>query len=252
MRLDRLVSHHSGIARRSIVAVIRAGRVKVDGQIERDPSRHISTSVDRVELDDQPVRMPGETTLMLHKPAGCISATESDEHQTVLDVLAPSLRRPRLAPIGRLDKDTTGLLILTTDGGLSHLIAHPKRKVPKHYIATLKDGVLDADAAQRFADGLDLADGTRCAPARLTLLDGGRVEVVLTEGRFHQVKRMLGACNGHVIALHRSQIGPIGLDPALAPGEARPLTDSEIAHLRAAASADVALGEAATDGVDRT
>jgi 16S rRNA pseudouridine516 synthase len=238
MRLDRLVSHHSGIARRSIVTVIRAGRVKVDGVIERDPSRHISTSVDRVELDDLPVRMPGETTLMFHKPTGCISATESDEHQTVIDVLDATLRRPRLAPIGRLDKDTTGLLILTTDGGLSHLIAHPKRKVSKHYIATLKDGVLDEDAEQRFVAGLELADGTRCATAGLTRLDELRVEVVLTEGRFHQVKRMLGACNGHVIALHRSQIGPLTLDPALEPGEARALTETEIVRLRAASSAD--------------
>lgn len=238
MRLDRLVSQHSGIARRAIVVVIRSGRVKVDGVVERDPSRHISTSVDCVELDDAPVRMPGETTLMMHKPAGCISATESDEHQTVIDVLPAALRRPRLAPIGRLDKDTTGLLILTTDGGLSHLIAHPRRKVSKHYIATLKDGALDADAAERFAAGLTLADGSVCAPAGLTRLDGQRVEVVLTEGRFHQVKRMLGACNGHVIALHRSQIGPITLDPSLGPGAARPLTDNELAMLRAAAGAE--------------
>ncbi len=236
MRLDRLVSQHSGVSRREVAGWIRAGRLTVDGVVVRDSGYAVATSVDVVLLDGAPVRAPTELTLMLHKPPGCVSATEDAQHATVLDLLPASLRRPRLAPIGRLDKDTTGLLLLTTDGGLQHLIAHPRRKVEKVYLATLRPDTLAPDTEARFAAGITLADGSVCRPARLQRLPGDRVEVTVVEGKYHQVKRMLGACGGHVTALHRQQVGPLRLDPDLPEGQARPLSAAEVEALRAAAS----------------
>lgn len=234
MRLDRLVSHALGVPRREAAARIRAGEVTVQGATVRDAGAHVVTTTDVVALGGAVLRQPSETTLMFHKPAGCITATESAEHRTVLDELEPALRRRGLAPIGRLDKDTTGLLLLTTDGGLAHLVASPRRHVPKVYVATLRDGALDDGAAERFPAGIVLADGTLCRPATLRRLDADRVEVTLTEGKYHQVKRMLGACGGHVVALARVQIGPLALDPLLAPGQARSLTTAELVALREA------------------
>ncbi|MEY3014606.1 MAG: hypothetical protein RIT45_3341 [Pseudomonadota bacterium] len=234
MRLDRLISQHCGLPRRQVGAVIRAGRVEIDGVVVRNPAVHVATSADLVLLDGKPVRQPAELVLMMHKPPGVISATTSDEHETVIDRVPESLRHKRLAPAGRLDKDTTGLLLLCTDGGLQHLVTHPRRKLEKAYIATLRPGTLEPDAEARFADGMTLADGTPCRPAGLERLADDRVRVTLTEGRFHQVKRMLGHCGGHVVALHRERIGPLWLDPVLGPGEVRPLSDAELAALMAA------------------
>lgn len=234
MRLDRLISQHCGIPRRQVTSVIRAGRVHVNGVQIRDPSVHVATSGDEVTLDGKPVRQPRELVLMMHKPPGVISATSSEEHETVIDRVPEEFRHPRLAPAGRLDKDTTGLLLLCTDGGLQHLVTHPRRKLAKVYRATLREGLLDADAEARFAAGMTLSDGTPCRPAGLERLPGDEVRVTLTEGRFHQVKRMLGHCGGHVVALHREAIGPLQLDPALALGGVRPLRDEELAALLAA------------------
>ncbi len=243
MRLDRLVSQHSGSSRREVTGWIRAKRLTVNGVVVRDAGYAVATGVDIVLLDGALVRAPFELTLMLHKPAGCVSATEDTQHQTVLDLLPAALRRPGLAPIGRLDKDTTGLLLLTTDGSLQHLIAHPRRKVEKVYRATLLPDTLEPDAEARFAAGIVLADGSVCRPALLQRLPADRVLVTVVEGKYHQVKRMLGACGGHVTALHRQQVGPLRLDSDLAEGEARPLSPAEVEALRAAASDPVRAGE---------
>ena len=226
MRLDRFVSNGMSISRREVCGWIRAGRVVVNGAAVREPKVHIVPSTDLVTVDGAALSPPGHLTLMMHKPEGCISATECDEHETVLDHVPEALRRRKLAPIGRLDKDTTGLLLLTTDGGLNHYLAHPKHKVDKAYLARLK-GPLPEDAAERFAAGLELADGTRCRPAQLEWLEPLVVRVTLYEGRFHQVKRMLGALDGYVIALHRERVGNLLLDPTLAPGQCRVLTEAE-------------------------
>lgn len=234
MRLDRLISQHTGIARAKVGTLFRRGKVVVNGVVQRDGSVHVSTSTDAIQCEGVPVRLREELTLMMNKPAGVITATESDEHATVMDSIPPELRRRGLSPAGRLDKDTTGLLILTTDGGLSHMITHPRRKLSKTYIATLLDGALDDDAEARFSAGMTLADGTQCRAAGLLRLDGDRVRVELREGQFHQVKRMLGHCGGHVIALHRDAIGPLQLDAALAQGQVRALRPAELSALRGA------------------
>ncbi len=233
MRLDRYLSMAAGLPRRQASTAVRVGRVWVNGVRETNPRHQVAATTDTVSFDGEPLGRPGHTTLMMHKPAGCISATRSRTHETVLDHVPPALTRRKLSPVGRLDKDTTGLLLLTTDGGLSHRVTHPRRKVDKAYVATLR-APLEPDAAARFAGGITLADGTRCKPATLEQVDDERVRVVLTEGRFHQVKRMLGAVGGHVTALHRERVGPLELDPGLAPGEVRPLTAAELELLHAA------------------
>ena len=232
MRLDRFVSNGLSISRREIGGWIRAGRVAVNGDVIRAPKVHVVPSKDVVSVDGAVLAPPGHRTLMMNKPMGCISATESHEHATVLDHVPAALQHRNLAPVGRLDKDTTGLLLLTTDGGLSHYLTHPKYKVDKAYLARLREP-LEGGAADRFAEGLVLADGTRCRPAGLEWIEPLQVRVVLREGRFHQVKRMLGAVGGHVVALHRERIGQLMLDAALEVGHARELNEAEWQQLEA-------------------
>jgi 16S rRNA pseudouridine516 synthase len=168
--------------------------------------------------------------IMLHKPAGVITSTSDGGGPTVMSCIPDELNRKDLAPIGRLDKDTTGLLLLTTDGGLTHALTHPRRHVEKAYLATLSQP-LPAEAVQRFAAGVELADGTLCAPALLEILSESQARVVLREGKYHQVKRMVAACGSSVTALHRERIGDLWLDPALQPGMARAVSLEELALL---------------------
>ncbi|HAN30514.1 MAG TPA: 16S rRNA pseudouridine(516) synthase, partial [Myxococcales bacterium] len=242
MRLDRYVSMSAGVPRRKAGGIIRRGRVTVNGRRCTDPRTRIAVSSDVVGLDGDPLRQPGHLTLMMNKPTGCISATRSQIHETVLDHVPEALRHSKLAPVGRLDKDTTGLLLLTTDGGLSHKLTHPKRKVQKVYIASLKSPLVE-DAVERFANGITLADGTVCRPATLRVLDPLQVEVTLTEGRFHQVKRMLGVVDGHVTSLRRVRVGPIELDRSLELGTVRRLSAEELDML----SQQLSLAEPAAD-----
>jgi 16S rRNA pseudouridine516 synthase len=222
VRLDRYVSQGTGTPRSEVMRWIRGGHVRVNGLAVKDPGAQVVIGRDEVEHRDGVVRPPGHLTVMLHKAAGYITSTEDGIGPTVMDLLPPALRRRDLAPVGRLDKDTTGLLLLTTDGGLNHALTHPRRHVDKIYRATL-EGTLCADAAERFAVGVTLGDGTLCKPAVLQQVDAHTVRITLREGKFHQVKRMVAACGAAVVALHREQIGGLALDPALPEGAARPL-----------------------------
>ena len=168
---------------------------------------------------------------MLNKPAGYLSATEDRSAPTVLDLVPPELRRPGLAPVGRLDKDTTGLLLLTDDGQLAHALLSPRRHVDKVYLARVDGTGSEADCLA-FQEGIVLADGTKCLPARLELLEPGLCRVTVREGKFHQVKRMLASRGLPVLALERRAMGPLELDEGLAPGQLRPLTEAELQALR--------------------
>ena len=175
---------------------------------------------------------------MLHKPAGLLSATEDRRQKTVLDLLPEHLRRRGLFPVGRLDKDTEGLLLLTDDGPLGHALLSPKNHVDKVYYAKV-EGRLDRTDAEALAAGMVLGDGLHCLPAELEPLgDGSQCHVTLREGKYHQVKRMLAARGKPVVYLKRLSMGPIALDPALAPGEWRPLTGEEKALLRRGTAGD--------------
>ncbi len=229
-RLDKLLANTGRWSRREVKALVRRGEVRVDGvtvesaETKIDPSAAVTVCGERLSLG-------GCTYIMLHKPAGVLTATEDRCQPTVLDLLPESYRRIGAAPVGRLDKDTTGLLLLTDDGELAHRLLSPKYHVDKRYLAQV-DGALTAADAAAFAAGITLADGTKCLPAGLELLDPDRCIVTLREGKFHQVKRMLASRNAPVRTLHRLSMGPLTLPETLLPGQWRELTDSEAAALR--------------------
>ena len=232
IRLDKLLSEN-GISRRDAAKWIRAGRLKRDGLPLTSPGEVVDVEAGTYTLDGAPLRTAKHLHLMVNKPAGCLTATEDGRGSTVMDLLPESLRRRGLGPVGRLDKDVTGLVLMTTDGQLAHRLISPKWEQEKHYLATV-EGELTGETVERFARGVPLKDFT-ARPAKLTILERGadqsRCEVVVCEGKYHQVKRMLAACGHPVIALKRQSIADIPLDPALAEGEWRELTDGERLHL---------------------
>ena len=233
MRLDKLLSHLNCGSRREVQAMIRSGRVTVDGAMETDPAAKVDPDAAQVALDGQAQRYRAQRYYMLNKPSGVITASRDERHDTVLD-LFPEEERRGLFAVGRLDKDTEGLLIITDDGALSHALMSPARHVSKVYEAAV-EGTLVSDAAERFRQGLILRDGTVCLPARLEILSEGAetlVRVTLREGKYHQVKRMVAAVGGTVVRLRRVQMGGLMLDPALPAGAFRELTGKELTRLQ--------------------
>ena len=233
MRLDKLLAHLNCGSRKEVQAMIRAGRVCVDGAAETDPAAKVDPDAALIALDGQVKRYRAQRYYMLNKPAGVITASRDERHGTVLD-LFPEEERRGLFAVGRLDKDTEGLLIVTDDGALSHALMSPARHVAKVYEAVI-EGELARDAAERFRQGLTLRDGTVCLPARLDILPGDgetRVRVTLREGKYHQVKRMVAAVGATVVRLRRVKLGGLVLDPALPAGAFRELTEQELEQLQ--------------------
>ncbi len=235
MRLDRLLSRF-GVSRKEAAALAKAGRVTVNGRAVSDPGTVLDLDSDAVTLDGAPVRTDEHFHIMLHKPAGVLTATEDGRGQTVIDLLPREWRCVGLGPVGRLDKDTTGLVLLTTDGQLAHRLISPRWEQDKHYLVRAEGRVGEFEIA-RAAEGIPLKDFT-CKPARLAVLQADDAEslceIVVSEGRYHQVKRMFGALGHPVLALHRVSVAGVALDPALAPGQWRELTREERARLYAA------------------
>lgn len=228
MRLDRFLSKRPDFNRQQVRQLLLAGRVAVDGQTERDGLREIN-GFNRIELDGQQLQA-GEPAryLMLHKPAGVVSATHDPQHRTVLDLL-PEAAREGLHIAGRLDGNTTGLLLLTNDGQWSRRLTLPGSKLPKVYHVETAEPI-GAEYVETFARGIYFAfENLTTLPARLELLGSHSARLTLVEGRYHQVKRMFGHFRNRVTRLHRESIGPIFLDATLQPGEYRPLTTAEIA-----------------------
>ncbi len=226
MRLDQFVAKAGGLSRKDAKQAISRGAVTVDGS----PCRQAASKVfehQKVQLKGQRLALPGQRYLMLNKPEGVVSSTGDDPHPSALSLLPPALR-PELHMVGRLDLDTTGLLLLTSDGQWSHRLTSPRVRCPKTYRVTLADPI-DTAALEQLRQGLILRHEPRpTAPAEVTLLTARMIDLTITEGRYHQVKRMLAAVGNRVVALHRTRIGDIELDPTLAPGEFRPLSDAEI------------------------
>lgn len=232
-RVDKLLGHVGIGTRTEIKAMVKAGRIRVNGQLVKDPGSHVKPDLDRIEVDGQPVVYREFIYLMMNKPQGVISATEDQYTNTVLDLLTPEHRAFHPFPAGRLDKDTEGLLLLTNDGQLAHQLLSPKKHVPKTYYATIDAEVSAADA-DAFRQGVTLDDGYRTMPGELTILRAGptsEIELTIHEGKFHQVKRMFEAVGKHVTYLKRISMGALPLDPALALGEYRELTAAELALL---------------------
>ena len=224
-RLDKRLANTGRWSRKEVRELCRSGRVSVDGRVERRPETKVADEA-LLAVDGVPVDGERLVWIMLHKPAGLVSATEDAREATVLSLLPERYRRMGLFPVGRLDKDTEGLLLLTNDGPLAHALLSPRRHVDKVYYAET-DGVPDQQDAAAFAAGMTLADGTACRPAGLTPLGGGRCIVTLHEGKYHQVKRMLAARGKPVTYLRRVRFGPLALDDGLPAGGWRLLTGEE-------------------------
>lgn len=226
MRLDKYIASVTDLSRKQVRNAVKAHQVEVDGELFTDPARHIDATSE-VLLDGNILRKPGHRYIMLYKPAGVVCATRDANHTTVIDLLdMPRLDSLQVA--GRLDRDTTGLVLITDDGPWNHRVTSPNRACEKCYEVTT-DSEIAPDMVTTFARGIVLqTEGRRTRPARLELVDSHHARLYLTEGRYHQVKRMFAATGNHVEALHRSAIGSIALDPALAPGEYRELRSDEV------------------------
>lgn len=232
-RLDKLLAATGRWSRREVKDLVRQGRVELDGQPAAAADVKIDPAAADIRVDGEALSYSRFTYLMLHKPAGVLSAARDSRQKTVLDLLPPELRRRGLSPVGRLDKDTEGLLLLTNDGALAHRLLSPKSHVDKVYYARTRGTPTAADAA-RLAAGLTLPDGLACLPAHLRVTGDGEVLLTLQEGKFHQAKRMLAACGTPVTYLKRLSMGPLSLDETLRPGEFRHLTQEEIDRLQQA------------------
>ena len=230
-RLDRILANTGRWSRKEARELIRAGRVTVDGQRARAPEEKCDPSA-ALAVDGEAVSGERLVYLMLHKPAGLVSATEDPRQPTVLSLLPDHLQRVGLFPAGRLDRDTEGLLLLTNDGPLAHRLLSPRRHVDKTYFVRV-EGVLDRADEAAFAASMTLAGGLVCLPAGLEVLEEPDTAIVtLREGKYHQIKRMLAARGKPVAYLKRLTMGPLSLDPALEKGAWRPLTPEELAALR--------------------
>lgn len=230
-RLDKLLSSTGRWSRREVKQLVKEGRVLVDGAPAAGPEQKLDRERACVQVDGEALELREFTYVMLYKPAGVLSATEDARQRTVLDLLPPALRRQGLSPVGRLDKDSEGLLLLTNDGALAHRLLAPKRHVDKVY-SIRTDRPLGPADAEAFASGMVLEDGTVCLPARLEPLGDGREALVtLHEGKFHQIKRMIAGRGASVCWLKRLSMGTLVLDKSLAPGEFRLLTREEVSKI---------------------
>ena len=229
MRLDRFVSHAGGCSRKKARRLIRHGQIRVDGAVVRDEAYRLGADAE-VIWGDARLQLPQRLYLMMNKPVGLISATKDRSQPTVLSLL-PTEVAERVHPVGRLDKDTSGLLLLTDDGAWSHAITAPRRHCAKTYIARLAEPLVE-NAEQYLAQGL-LLRGERhpTRPAALARLSDDAVRISIREGRYHQVKRMFAVLGNRVLHLHREAIGDLVLDDALAPGEWRVLSETERAQV---------------------
>lgn len=233
-RLDKIIASTGKFSRREVKNLIRQGRVLVDGVPPRSPEEKADPEAVEIVVNGEVLTYRRYTWLMLNKPAGYLSATEDGRGPTVLDLLPQELRRQGLFPVGRLDKDTEGLLLLTNEGGLAHDLLSPRHHVDKVYYTRVA-GRLTEEDCRAFAEGMTLGDGLVCMPAGLEILSAGEeseAHVTLREGKFHQVKRMLAARGKPVLYLERIKMGNLTLDQDLPRGKFRFLRTEELENLQ--------------------
>ncbi|MBM7646491.1 16S rRNA pseudouridine516 synthase [Scopulibacillus daqui] len=233
MRIDKLLANAGLGSRKDVKKLLKQGKVVVNDCFIKDPKQHVFPETDIIYVNNEPVIYKAFTYFMLNKPKGVISATKDDSQQTVLDLLDSKDRLPQLFPVGRLDKNTTGLLLITNDGQLAHRLLSPKHHVNKTYIAKI-DGTVTQEDVQCFQKGIKLEDDYVTLPSKLEILTSAsvsEVKITISEGKFHQIKRMFLAVGKKVIDLKRLTMGPLVLDQELKLGEYRPLTEEEIRKL---------------------
>ncbi|MES9685029.1 16S rRNA pseudouridine(516) synthase [Bacillus sp. AFS001701] len=234
MRIDKILANMGYGSRKEVKSLLKQGVVKVGDNIVKSPKEHVDIEQQVVTVNGEVVEYKEFVYLMMNKPPGVISATEDSEHETVIGLLEYEDIIFEPFPVGRLDKDTEGLLLITNDGHLAHQLLSPKKHVPKKYYATI-DGVVTESDIKAFEKGVTLEDGYLTKPGYLTILKSGEeseIELVIMEGKFHQVKRMFEAVGKKVTYLKRLEMGPLKLDEDLELGEYRELTDEEIDLLK--------------------
>lgn len=235
-RLDKIIASTGRWSRREVKNLIRQGRVLVDGMPPRSAEEKADPEAAEIVVNGEAITYRRYTWIMLNKPAGYLSATEDGRGKTVLDLLPPELQKQKLFPVGRLDKDTEGLLLLTNQGGLAHDLLSPRHHVDKVYYTRVSGRLTEKDCAA-FAAGMTLDDGLVCLPAGLEILSAGEeseARVTLREGKFHQIKRMLAQRGKPVLYLERIAMGNLPLDPGLERGKFRFLTEKEVELLQKA------------------
>lgn len=224
MRLDKFISNQTGMSRSEAREVLKSLRVTVNGKTEKMYDCKVNPETDTVTVNGEIVSYSEHLYLLMNKPKGVLTATEDKRQKTVVDLLPENLRRKDISPVGRLDKDTTGLLLLTDDGVLAHKIISPKSKIEKEYYAVL-DGDIKPEYIEQFANGVVLADGTKCMPAKLTRISECCASIIICEGKYHQIKRMFGTVGLGVNELKRVRIGALSLPNELKEGEITALDD---------------------------
>ncbi|WP_139492629.1 pseudouridine synthase [Brevibacillus dissolubilis] len=238
-RLDKVLANMGKGTRKEVKALVKARLVTVDGKLATDPGMHVIPEQQEIIVDGEPLDFKRFIYIMMNKPQGVISATEDNMHETVVDLLPEEWFHYKVFPVGRLDIDTEGLLLLTNDGHLSHSLLSPKKKVDKEYFARI-EGRVTQEHIDQFAKGVELEDFTTL-PARLEILSQGEtseIRVTIMEGKFHQVKRMFAAFGLKVVYLQRLRMGSLHLDESLELGDYRELTEQELDALRNRAGDD--------------
>lgn len=236
LRLDKFLSHTGFGSRKEVKELLKKKQVSVNGVLERDGKLNINEFKDVISVFDEVVDYKKFVYYMLNKPKGVISATEDNLHRTVLDLISVKDNLPGLFPVGRLDKDTTGLLLITNDGDLSHQLLSPKKKVPKLYEAQVV-GIMTDDDILSFSKGIAISGNEECLPANLVILstdelaNSSRIQLEIVEGKFHQVKRMVEAVGKKVVELNRLSMGGLTLDNSLKRGTYRELSRDELEQL---------------------
>lgn len=234
-RLDKVLANLGYGTRKEVKAIVKSGAVKIDGLVVRDNSMKINPDECKIEVEETVVEYKKNIYILMNKPEGVVSATFDNYEETVIDILEPKYQAFKPFPVGRLDKDTKGLLLITNDGELNHRLISPKNHVDKVYYAEI-DKKVDMDDIRKFKMGIVLKDEYTCMPAELKIIEsdenGARVEVTVQEGKFHQIKRMFNSLGKNVIYLERIKFGPLSLDDNLQEGEYRELYGEEIELLK--------------------
>lgn len=233
MRLDKYLCECGCGTRSEVKKIIKAGMVRIDGDVAKKPEIKVDESTDEVSVNGNPVRYTKFVYYMLNKPAGYVSATRDNKDRTVMELLDKKDLREDMFPVGRLDKDTEGLLIISNDGAMAHDVLSPRKHVDKTYYVKVK-GKVKEEHVEMFREGVDIGEKSLTLPAKLNIiksLDVSEVYLTISEGKFHQVKRMFKTAGLEVIYLKRIKMGNLELDDTLIPGGYRPLTDSELKML---------------------
>lgn len=228
-RIDKIIASQGTYSRSEVKKLIQQKKVKVNGETISSPNIKIDVDTAEITINNEPIKIKEHIYLMLNKPEGYVSATKDNKDKTVLDLVPEEYKNREIFPAGRLDKNTTGLMILTDDGQMAHNILAPKKHISKKYEVTVDIPVTE-EMRKGFKEGIELIDG-KCKTSEMTITGEHTAEVILTEGRYHQIKRMFGCYGAKVIKLHRTQMGKLELPKDLAPGKTRELTTEELEKL---------------------